>query len=1161
MPASIIVAGLVEAGVFAAGSLGAMAATAAIRFATSVVVSKAFGNKSSSAQDAGVRQQLPPAANYSVPIVYGDAYLGGTFVDAVLSTDQKTMYYVLAISSVSNNGQFSFDTTDFWYGDRQITFDGTDPTKVVSLTDGSGNPQTNINGYMYINLYTSTNAGVITSINGSAPNVVMGGSDIDASLRWPASGRQMNGLAFAIVKLIYNRDAGTTGLEPITFKCSQYLNGTGAAKPGDVWYDYMTDTRYGAGMTGLVDSASAATLNTYSDTLISYTNSSGGTSSQARYRINGVVDTARPILENVEQIIEACDSWMTYNAASGQWSIVVNKAETSSFSFNDTNLIGDIRVSTTDINQQINQIEIDFASKEARDQPDIVFAELPAGSLYANEPRNKETYRLEMTNDSVQVKYLANRRLLQSREDLLVSITAAYPAIQVDAGDVVDITNSDYGWTNKLFRVMKVNEATTPDGNLGAALELTEYSATVYADPTAGSISQYTQAPASGIPSSQYISTPGTPSLYNTPPYAPAPCADPPVFSMVASVPATGRVLLMSLYYTTVATPSSSDWNLIKTANTLDGSPYNPLVDQVFTNLTLPSGTYYFRVIASNGSASSVSATSAAVVWDTSVRTVSLTSTAVQFITSSAGVVSPSTITFTATSTFTSPTWQWRVDGVLQASTTNTFVLPAFAPSTAKTVSVTASQSGCSATNSMVISSIRDGLNGPTGPTGSAGPTGPTGASGSGPTGPTGATGASSTVPGPTGPTGVQGNTGPTGPASTVAGPTGPTGAASTVPGPTGPTGVIGPTGPTGAASTVAGPTGSTGPTGPTGSGATPGGSNTNVQFNNSGAFGGSNNFVWNGTNVGIGLSSPSYKLHTYGSGISGGIFIEDSDPNSASPVLVVRGNRLDNNNSQSFSGGVVLEHFNSSGNGLITDNTLGTIYFGGNYSSTQFTYTASISAVAEANWSTTSNASTGIAFYTGSTGNAIGTANIYYGTERIRIRSDGNVGIGTTGNSSARLFVKGANTSSSSYSLYCEPAGAAPTFYVANDGVVCTGAEIGSPYNNTTSNAANVYVASNGILYRSTSSLKYKQDIQSATFGLQDVLNLRPVTFAQKNDPSGNRFAGLIAEEVHAAGLTEFVQYHEGQPDALHYANMVALCIKAIQELTKRVEELEKNA
>jgi hypothetical protein len=37
-----------------------------------------------------------------------------------------------------------------------------------------------------------------------------------------------------------------------------------------------------------------------------------------------------------------------------------------------------------------------------------------------------------------------------------------------------------------------------------------------------------------------------------------------------------------------------------------------------------------------------------------------------------------------------------------------------------------------------------------------------------------------------------------------------------------------------------------------------PGGSNTQVQFNNSSAFGGSANFVWDGTYVGVGTSSPS---------------------------------------------------------------------------------------------------------------------------------------------------------------------------------------------------------------------------------------------------------------------------------------------------------------
>jgi hypothetical protein len=44
----------------------------------------------------------------------------------------------------------------------------------------------------------------------------------------------------------------------------------------------------------------------------------------------------------------------------------------------------------------------------------------------------------------------------------------------------------------------------------------------------------------------------------------------------------------------------------------------------------------------------------------------------------------------------------------------------------------------------------------------------------------------------------------------------------------------------------------------PAGGSATPGGSNTQIQFNNSSAFGGSANLVWDGTYVGVGTSSPS---------------------------------------------------------------------------------------------------------------------------------------------------------------------------------------------------------------------------------------------------------------------------------------------------------------
>jgi hypothetical protein len=83
----------------------------------------------------------------------------------------------------------------------------------------------------------------------------------------------------------------------------------------------------------------------------------------------------------------------------------------------------------------------------------------------------------------------------------------------------------------------------------------------------------------------------------------------------------------------------------------------------------------------------------------------------------------------------------------------------------------------------------------------------------------------------------------------------------------------------------------------------------------------------------------------------------------------------------------------------------------------------------------------------------------------------------------------------------------------------------------------------------------------------LTELLTLRPVTYKGNND-GDTVFGGLIAEEVHDAGLTEFVQYNDdGEPDALAYSNMVSLCIKAIQEqqvtitaLTARITALEGN-
>lgn len=604
-------AGTTAAGV--AASFALTAAAFAVNFAISSIVSRVFGQSQQGPQDSGTREQIPPSNTNAIPIVYGKAYLGGTFVDAVLTTNQRRMYYVMAVSCISPNGQFSFDLTDMYYGDRKIVFDGTEPGKVAKLIDEAGNEDTKIAGNLFIYCFTSNAAGVITPINssGTLPSGIMSTANgVPSGLEWPSSGRQMNGLAFAIVVLNYNTDGGTTSLSPVTFYCSQYLNGTGAAKPGDVWYDYITSTTYGGAVnSAFVDANSATALNTYSDQVITYTPYTGGSATQARYRLNGVIDAGQTVLSNLDKIMSCCDSWMAYNAASGKWSVVINKAETAAYSFNDNNIIGEIRVSATDITQSINQVEAKFPNGAARDQPDFVNLATPSGLLYPNEPTNKYSISYDLINDSVRAQYLANRILEQAREDLIVSFSTTYYGIQVDAGDVVSVTNTDYGWTNKLFRVVKVNEASLPDGSLGARLEMTEYSAAVYDD---ASITQYTPVPNSNIPSAIYFSTLAAPVVT-----ASRPSASIPSFDIRVYVPTTGRVTYGSLFYTTSTTPGPLDWQIIATVGSPSGSPATNGAAYYWNDLTLPAGTYYFAFLVGNNLASSgLSPTSSAFVWN-----------------------------------------------------------------------------------------------------------------------------------------------------------------------------------------------------------------------------------------------------------------------------------------------------------------------------------------------------------------------------------------------------------------------------------------------------------------------------------------------------------------------------------------------------------------
>ena len=695
MPTSIILAAAEVIGTVIGLYEASTAFAMAVNFAISYTVNRVFGAKPPRLQDNGVRLQVPPSSDNSLPVVYGEAWLGGTFVDAVLTSDNQAMYYVLAISHISPDGQFTYDTTKFYYGDRLVTFEpGTN--KVQSLTDGAGNIDTKINKYLYINLYTSDASGNITTVLGTAPNVAMGGIDIPVDLRWPATGRQMNGLAFAIVYLKYSTDAGSTGLQPITFKVKHALNGTGVAKPGSVVKDYLTNTIYGGSVASAnVNTTACNALDAYSDELITY---NGGSATQARYRINGVLDTGETVLNNIENILVACDSWISYQAETGQWAPVINKAESTSFAFDDSNIIGEIRVSATDITSSINQIEVSFPWKDNKDKPGFVYLATPSILRYPNEPDNKYTTNFSMVNDSVQAQYLANRMLEQAREDLIVSFNTAYTGIQVNAGDVVSVTNSAYGWNAKLFRVIKVNESSLPDGNLGARIEMSEYNAQVYDN---ANINSFTPAPNSGLQSGYYFPPLSAPTFSDE-----APSVSPPTFSVTCQLPTTVRVTSVTLFYTTVATPTADDWNVWSTQLAPYNDAFTPGLALKFPNVVVGSDTYYFAfAVANEVSTSQFSALSNPFNWATSLPSGPTGPTGSQgpsidisgytgFNQNSGGAFTPPNATLQAvTYGITSPTYYWIISGATPTSSSSSSVV--ITPlSNATSVSVTLQVNG-----------------------------------------------------------------------------------------------------------------------------------------------------------------------------------------------------------------------------------------------------------------------------------------------------------------------------------------------------------------------------------------------------------------------------------------------------------------------------------
>ena len=198
------------------------------------------------------------------------------------------------------------------------------------------------------------------------------------------------------------------------------------------------------------------------------------------FKINGVIDTSKPVMENINNLALASNCWITYDIHTGKWSPIINRSGTSEASFNDSNIIGSINMSTTGLTDYYNRVELSFPHKDLYDQRDFVVYETPEEDRFPNEVDQTLTISTDCFNDPVQASLIATRELKQNRIDKIIEFTTDYSKLSLSAGAIIDVTNDAYGFNQKLFRVISVAEADGDDGAITVRVTALEYSDSVY---------------------------------------------------------------------------------------------------------------------------------------------------------------------------------------------------------------------------------------------------------------------------------------------------------------------------------------------------------------------------------------------------------------------------------------------------------------------------------------------------------------------------------------------------------------------------------------------------------------------------------------------------------------------------------------------------------
>ena len=379
-------------------------------------------------------------------IIYGKAKVGGVITYAAKSgSSNEYLHLVITVA-----GHQIDEVEKVYFDDEEVIFQsGLDGWSAsIKRVDGTLADATNM-------IFMSVNHG---DPSDPANSDLIAAMPIEGRHEWTADHKQSN-RAHVYLKLKWNAILFPDGVPDITFlirgKRIRYPgSGTSTAytnNPAAIMADILTDPYIGKGISWdhIDNDAWTAAYNKCNETI----NLISGT--ELRYRANAVFNSSDSYQDMLETI--AASMGGTYTFINGKYKIYAADWRSPSITLTEADILGDIRVQTKlSRKESFNGVKGTFISPELDyEETDFPFVK---NDFYMQQDGNErvwEDVQFPVTTSASMAQRLSKIELEKNRQSITVQLTTGLRGFLVEPMDIVNLTISRFGWTNKTFEVQE----------------------------------------------------------------------------------------------------------------------------------------------------------------------------------------------------------------------------------------------------------------------------------------------------------------------------------------------------------------------------------------------------------------------------------------------------------------------------------------------------------------------------------------------------------------------------------------------------------------------------------------------------------------------------------------------------------------------------------